>query len=113
MDAQHEKDLGMCLEIAAATAPAVRIEEDVADGGHTGGTGAGQHLFAVGVEFLAVQMGVAVAAHAGQGLGQGIDTFNFLVAHGGSGMEGWGCGQHCPVDGHRPIPGRASVWHGF
>ena len=82
MDAQHEEDLGVRGEIRALLPPGIGMQEDVADGGHTGGTGAGQHLLAVGVEFLAVQMGVAVTAHAGQGLGQGVDTFNFLVAHG-------------------------------
>jgi hypothetical protein len=111
MDAQYEKDLGVCVEIRTLLPPGIGMQEDVADGGHTGGTGAGQHLLAVGVEFLAVQMGVAVAAHAGQGLGQGVDTFNFLMAHDGSGMERMRA--TLPRGRTPPIPGRAPVWHGF
>ena len=81
MNAENEEHAGMGVEKAAAFEKDQRIKKDVADVRNARGGGALDDGVAVGVEFLAVKMGVAVHAAGGQRAGKRVDARRFLFGH--------------------------------
>ena len=81
MNAENEEHAGMSGEKAAAFEKDQRIKKNVADVRNARSGGALDDGVAVGVEFLAVKMGVAVHAAGRQGAGKRVDARRFLFGH--------------------------------